>query len=105
MNQFSHFIARMRRKSEEERKRITMVASGGLTALIALFWVTANLSAGTFALKDPVPTEGGEAATGLAGAGAALFVPESSEPSLTAVSDAKAEEEPAAEANPTIIPF
>ncbi len=108
MSSPTHLLRTLRTKSDAEKKRITMIASGGLTVLIALFWITASLSSGTFAVTSPSAakkTNTPSAATGLAGAGAALFVPDTSAPRLEAVSPETPTEEPKVEETPTVIPF
>lgn len=106
MSTRTSFIDRLRAKPEHERKRIALLTSGALTALIALFWMTANISAGTFAITGPASSEKGtlQVSQGLAGAGAALFVPDNSGARLEAVLPAP-EEEPSVQETPTVIPF
>lgn len=91
----------MRTKPEAERKRFALAVSGGLTFLIALFWLTANLSSGTFAVRIGAPAQ--SSSTGLAGAGAALFVPDTSEARLEAILPPAPE--PVVEEKKTVIPF
>lgn len=45
------FIERLRAKPEHDRKRITFFASAGVTALIAVLWLSTTVASGTLALK------------------------------------------------------
>ena len=47
------FIERLRAKPEHVRRRIAIGASGSITALAALIWVTAFTSSNAFALNTP----------------------------------------------------
>jgi len=104
MFSYTTFIEQMRAKPEHERKRIVIIVSATFTVLVALFWLLANISSGSFFARVGAPASPAPI-SGVAGAGAALFAPDTSEARLEAVVPVQAEEpEPVVE-SPTVIPF
>ena len=113
MNHATRFIAHMKTKPHETRHRFTIALSGGITAVIALFWIVASAASGTFSIDNKstaiASSNASQASStsGLAGVAAGLFVPQDQTPSLSVVqSDAPAPAVPAtAPADQSVIPF
>ncbi len=82
MKTISEHIDTIREKPHHIRKQVAFGAAGGITAVIALVWLTANAAVGTFAIKTStfpgaeeqpaVITTTPEGNSNLAGAAAAL---------------------------------
>ena len=91
-------LDRLREKPEHVRHRIAFLTSAGVTALVAILWVTALATSGTLALKQTAPevvdgqprvaetfAETKSAFSELMGAVGAAAGATSSEPTLTTV--------------------
>ena len=129
MSRTEEFISTLRQKPAHVRHRIAVGTSVGITALVAVIWITAMASSGTFALKTGTPKEGNGQAPStdafalsgtnvksnfseLAGAVGAAMGATSSQPALTVIDGTTTSSfdhpaAPSANANPsaTVIPF
>lgn len=87
-------IENLKQKPEHVRHRVAIGISAGVTGLVALVWLTANVATGTFAFSRPnttppaeVADAGGELSNLVGAVGATMGKPDSSEPELTVVND------------------
>lgn len=123
------FIWKLKQKPEHVRRQITVGASAGITALVAVIWVTTMATSGTFALgtkpanttgANQMPSSDAFALSGtnvksnfsqLVGAVGSAISGTSSQPALTIIDGTTTSsfDKPAASANTnpsaTVIPF
>lgn len=115
-----HHIENLRAKPHHVRERIAFGTAAGITAVVAMVWVTTLAATGTFSLASNVPTDDGATQTAIAqtqsgfsqlvgSAGAALGAPTTS-PSLRIVDDGttsslETKQVNANNSNATVIPF
>jgi hypothetical protein len=112
MKKIQDLVEHMRSKPHHIRKRYAMGISGGITGVIALFWLVTSTTSGTFAINTPkagtatIATETPSSAAAAA-AEATFSAPEASAPSLDIVkSDAPAEATTSPkDQDPSVIPF
>ncbi len=84
----------LREKPEHVRHTIALGVAGGITALVALGWVTAMATSDTFALKTGTPAEPIEVKeapkfSNLVGSVGAAFGASSTEPALTTITETR----------------